>query len=133
MDNRQREFERWFEQAKYDLKSAEDSLEDGNHEWACFQAQQSAEKALKAYLYLQGESLIDTHSIFRLLRMCSGYDQQFAAAKECKELDEYYIPTRYPNGLPDAVPHLFYTKEDAEKCVGYAKKIISLVERVTKK
>ena len=40
----------WVRQARYDLKAARDSLKAGNFEWACFQAQQGAEKALIAYL-----------------------------------------------------------------------------------
>lgn len=39
---RSEEARRWMAQAKRDLKAARDSLEDGNHEWACFQAQQAA-------------------------------------------------------------------------------------------
>ena len=34
--------------AATDLRAAENSKRTGSHEWACFQAQQAAEKALKA-------------------------------------------------------------------------------------
>jgi HEPN domain-containing protein len=40
------EWERWLAQARWDLKAARDSAAAGNFEWACFQAQQAAEKAL---------------------------------------------------------------------------------------
>ncbi|WP_211230153.1 HEPN domain-containing protein [Desulfovirgula thermocuniculi] len=36
-----------------DLEQAEDSRRAGRHEWACFAAQQAAEKAVKA-LHLSG-------------------------------------------------------------------------------
>jgi HEPN domain-containing protein len=42
---------RWFRQAECDLAAALVSLNGGSYEWTCFQAQQSAEKALKALLY----------------------------------------------------------------------------------
>jgi len=68
MNNNQNEFNLWISQAKFDLQAAKASLTAGNYEWACFQAQQSPEKALKAYLYLHGKRLIITHSINKLLQ-----------------------------------------------------------------
>ena len=42
----------WLSQAGKDLGQAEDSRKAGRHEWACFAAQQAAEKAVKAlHLY----------------------------------------------------------------------------------
>jgi HEPN domain-containing protein len=38
----------WMRQANKDLRHAERSLEFGDYEWACFAAQQAAEKAVKA-------------------------------------------------------------------------------------
>ena len=47
----------WLNQAQRDLEQAEDSRRAGRHEWACFAAQQSAEKAVKAlHLHLQQEA-----------------------------------------------------------------------------
>ena len=43
----------WFSQAKFDLKAAEDSMNNENYEWSCFQAQQAAEKTLEEYLYIK--------------------------------------------------------------------------------
>jgi len=37
-----------FSRAECDLEQAEDSRRLGHHEWACFAAHQSAEKAAKA-------------------------------------------------------------------------------------
>ncbi|MBX6423069.1 HEPN domain-containing protein [Thermosulfurimonas sp. F29] len=46
----------WLTQALRDLRQAEISLGAGLFEWACFAAQQAAEKAVKAlYEYLGGE------------------------------------------------------------------------------
>jgi HEPN domain-containing protein len=38
----------WFRQAEADLHHAQRALADGAYEWACFAAQQAAEKAAKA-------------------------------------------------------------------------------------
>jgi HEPN domain-containing protein len=38
----------WLTQAGWDLQAAQDSAANGHHEWAAFQAQQCAEKAVRA-------------------------------------------------------------------------------------
>jgi len=42
-------------------------------------------------------------------------------------LDRFYIPTRYPNGLPDITPDAAFTEEDAATCVDYSRRIIDAV------
>jgi HEPN domain-containing protein len=34
-----------------------------------------------------------------------------------KTLDKFYIPTRYPNGLPDSIPADVYTAADAKRAL----------------
>jgi uncharacterized protein len=47
----------WFNQAQRDLEQAESSQAEGRHEWACFAAQQSVEKAVKVlHLFLKQEA-----------------------------------------------------------------------------
>lgn len=121
---------RWLRRLDADLKAARDSLEDGNYEWSCFQSQQAAEKALKAYLYENGYTSIMTHLLKELVKECSKHDQIFLSImSEAKHLDMYYIPTRYPNGLGgDLTPSEFYEKEDAERCISYAESILKTVK-----
>lgn len=40
----------WIDQAEGDLEHAKHDLKSGFYDWACFSAQQSAEKAVKAAL-----------------------------------------------------------------------------------
>jgi HEPN domain-containing protein len=119
----------WFEQAEADLRAAELSLAGGAYEWACFQAQQAGEKALKAYLYTHGLTSIVTHSLRRLLRECRTLEPSFEEVAEAgRLLDQHYIPTRYPNGLDEEVPPTrYYEKGDAETCLRSAR---SILERV---
>jgi HEPN domain-containing protein len=43
-------------------------------------------------------------------------------------LDEYYIPTRYPNGLPGTTrPHEFYDREEAAECLQLAESVLSAI------
>ena len=58
----------WLAQAERDLQHARHSLEAGDFEWACFAAQQSAEKAAKAaFLALGGEGWLPGWGAQRLL------------------------------------------------------------------
>ena len=128
---RGRESERWLAQARWDLKAARDSTAAGNFEWACFQAQQAAEKALKSFLYRAGAEPSARHSVRRLVAECEKISADFARLRHAAELDGYYIPTRYPNGLPDDVPHEYYTVEAAEECLSLASSVIEFVGRLS--
>jgi len=125
------EFARWFEQARDDLEAARDSRKAGHHEWACFQAQQAAEKALKAFLLLQGKRRFPSHSVKELLGEAIELDARFRTVDRARRLDEYYIPTRYPNGLPGTTrPHEFYDEEDALECLRLAEMVLSAIDRI---
>ena len=127
-NNNLAEAHRWLEQAQHDLAAAKVSMREAIHEWACFQSQQAAEKALKAFLYFQGKRVITTHSIRELLTITNEYTAVSDDLRDAKALDEVYIPSRYPNGLPDGVPHDFYTEKDASRCVQYAEAIVTWVK-----
>jgi HEPN domain-containing protein len=121
----------WFEQAEADLRAAELSAAGGAYEWACFQSQQSGEKALKAYLYARGLTSIITHSLRRLLQECRTLDRSFEDLAEAgRLLDQHYIATRYPNGLDTELPPTrYYEQGDAETCLRSARSILEHVKR----
>lgn len=129
------ETSKWLRQAEADLKAARHSLEAGDYEWACFQAQQSAEKALKALLYDRGYTSIMTHSLKELIREAGRLEPSVKKfSREAKMLDLVYIPSRYPNGLAgDLAPTEFYEKEDAQQCLNYAELIQNAVKSIFKK
>lgn len=121
----------WLEQAEADLDAARDSAAAGHNEWSCFQAQQAGEKALKAFLYARGRTSIVTHSLRRLVRECEAVDPTLAGLDEhARVLDQYYIPTRYPNGLDEETPPArYYDATDAERCLQSAHSILERVKR----
>lgn len=125
---------KWLKQAEADLKAAKDSLDDGNHEWSCFQSQQSGEKALKSCLYEKGYTSIITHSLKELTRECSKLSESFKTiSKDARNLDMFYIPTRYPDGIGgNLAPTEFYEREDAEKCISYAESILNTAKKFLK-
>lgn len=128
------EEKRWLKQSVKDMKSAKDSSDSGHYEWACFQSQQTAEEALKAFLYSKGLRAILTHSVRDLILKCSEYEIDFKSlVEEGKFLDAFYISTRYPNVLVgESIPADYYTEEDAEKCISYAESILEKVKKFMK-
>lgn len=83
---------------------------------ACFLAQQIGEKALKAFLYAQGEEIVIGHSVERLCRAATRFDPAFdQLVARWSILDGYYIPTRYPNSVPDSIPAHVFTRDAAKE------------------
>jgi len=127
---------RWFTHAKDEFNDADELRKRQRFYLALFHFQQSSEKALKAYLYLKVKSIevFYTHSINDLLNMVIEIDSEFKETLSAKKLDQYYIPTRYPNGLPGGVPSRYYDDpKEAENAMILAKSIIDLVDKKIKK
>lgn len=130
MNNNTKEAQRWFRQGKRDLQSARINEKEGIYEVACFLSQQSAEKLLKAFLYNNGERNVIGHSILKLIRRCRGYQEEFKLIEsDGRNLDKLYIPTRYPNGLPELTPEEFFTIEESKAAITSAVKIAEIVEK----
>ncbi len=124
------EAQRWLRQALHDRDAARLNRDHGFHEHACFLAQQSAEKALKAFLYDRGQGPVLGHSTTALATDCAALEPTFnALGASCRRLDQLYIPTRYPNGLPDNVPHDFYDRTLADQALADLDSVIGSVQR----
>ncbi len=123
--------ERWLLTAKEDMEAAQVLLERGMYAHACFLFQQSGEKAVKALWYFADEDPWG-HSIKRLLSEFP-HRNRIENVDDWLEwaafLDQFYIPTRYPNGLPDLTPGQVYSKEDAERCREAAHRLVSACEQ----
>ena len=119
---------RWLAQATADRHTVKVLVDGGVYYMACFVAQQAAEKALKAFLYASGEDPVFGRSVYRLCSRCGAIDPAFAElAPVVKNLDQYYIETRYPNGLPDQVPAEFFDQVDAERATEMTDRVLELV------
>jgi HEPN domain-containing protein len=124
------EARRWFLQAQADLEVVRTLQAGGHYAAACFHCQQAAEKALKALLYSQGSRVVLGHSVRELARQCQAHDPAFTEVMgEAALLDQFYIPTRYPNGLPaPAVPSEIYTAAQAETAQEAAQRLLDRVQ-----
>lgn len=47
-------------------------------------------------------------------------------------IDRFYIPTRYPNGLPGGVPYKHFTKEDFDKALEDTETVMTLSQQFLK-
>lgn len=127
------EAERWLAQARSDLAFARVGVREGFYAQACFHCQQSAEMALKALHYLGGARLVIGHSLVDLLTPLVERHPGLAALRAAAaRLDQLYIPTRYPNGLPGGVPADVFSKEQAEEAVRQAAEFIERATELTR-
>jgi len=119
---------RWLEQAREDLHWARDLAERGGYHIACFLAQQVGEKALKGFIYAQGEEIVIGHSVERLCHYAAQWEPSLRElVKRWAILDSFYVATRYPNSIPDSIPARVYTQETAREAVSLASEIVDLV------
>jgi HEPN domain-containing protein len=140
----------WLRQAEHDLEVARTTRQAGQFDWACFAAQQAAEKAIKAlFESLYAERLTNVlhevmgpavrkakfepwswgnavHTLIeRLVVDEPGLGNFLEAAKV---LDKFYIRTRYPNGLEKGAPADAYTPTEADLAIGHATKFVEFCQ-----
>ncbi len=90
----------WLDEAQGDLDHAQNDVQGGFYNWACFSAQQAAEKAIKAVFQRMGAEAWG-HSVADLLKELSKkHEIPGELSDNALELDKAYIPTRYPNAHP---------------------------------
>jgi HEPN domain-containing protein len=113
----------WLRQAEADLCAAEDSAATGHHEWAAFQSQQSAEKAVKAPVqFLHG--FARGHSITDILQQLPASVVAPTILNASRELDKVYVTARYPNGFISGTPSDYFTEKDSGELIGHARSIL---------
>jgi HEPN domain-containing protein len=128
MNNHESESKRWFLQGRRDRQVAEVNRREQFYEWVCFLSQQAAEKLLKAYLYFHGESDVRGHSTHILAERCAEYHADFnTVLDDCQKLDLFYIPTRYPNGLPGQIPYEAFGESIALEALSALDKVFEVI------
>lgn len=118
---------RWLQTAEEDLHAAQILLDAALYAQSCFYAQQSAEKALKA-LWYAADANPWGHSVQRLaaeLPQAGEIADHQNWIEHGALLDKFYIPTRYPNGLPDLTPGQVYRLNDAQQGLNAAHALVA--------
>lgn len=124
------EADRWLAQAEEEYKDAELLLRARRYYLSLYLCQQSAEKALKAFIYSKEQEPVFSHSIAVLVNVAAALDPDFDALTAAKRLDDYYIPTRYPNGLPGDIPSRYYNdEEEVKRALALSGSVLELAKR----
>jgi HEPN domain-containing protein/predicted nucleotidyltransferase len=120
---------RWLAQAEHSLTVGRSLLAQEFWSDACFQAEQTAQPALKAFLFLQGRRSAHIYSVRELALECAGYGEDFLAFVDSGGvLDRYYLATRYPDAVAaPAVPYQTFARREAEQALGFATEMVELV------
>lgn len=112
----------WLKQSKEELNVSKYLFKGGFYKGACFHAQQSIEKSIKARFFKEGWELEKTHSIERLIIIGRDYNIKLKLSDEEIVFIDSIYRGRYPAEegiLPLGEP----SKPDAEKAVKIANRI----------
>jgi HEPN domain-containing protein len=122
-------YKEWFAIAEKDLKSARILFEhDADYGIVCFHCQQAIEKYLKGYLIFKTGELIEGHSLVKLCKKASQFNETFKSlVKDCALVNAFYIETRYPAEDP-----LVVSKEEVEDCFRIVNEIVSKINKEIK-
>lgn len=117
----------WLDRAKGSLARArQPKPEDGFWEDLCFDAQQAAEKAVKAALVLHALDFPRTHQIGELLEILRRADHHPPEELErADRLSEYAVTTRYPRAAhPVDEAEYQQALQLAERVVRWAESVV---------
>ena len=118
----------WLEKAAEDLVVARLVLAEDHTAHACFLSQQCIEKSLKGYLIGQSNEYPRIHKLVDLLGKCQLLNPDFSQfLTDCITVDQYYTPTRYPDGIPGGKPEGMPSDAEAEEAIAAAEKILRFV------
>jgi len=117
----------WLRHARSNLSRCRGDrrLPDVLFEDLCFDAQQAAEKAIKAVLVLRGRRFPKTHDLAELLDLVAttGLEQP-PEVVEAKRLTPYAVAGRYPGVSEDV------SEEDYREALGIAERVFAWAERL---
>ena len=119
--------EDWLRHARSDLALAQQrQVPEVLLAALCFHAQQAVEKALKGFL----DARLGTHPKSHSLEQMLLYDARIHTElwkwrTPCRNLDRFYIPTRYADALPGLLPAGEPTETDAQDALNDAKAIVT--------
>lgn len=122
----------WVKEAREELDMAAHLLQGEYFKGACYHAQQSVEKAMKASLFKKGWDLEKTHSAARLVAIGKDLRVKFPLSEDDILFVDSIYRGRYPAEaglLPLGTP----TRDEAEKAVNLAKKLLKRVAKKNKK
>ncbi|MFQ5627475.1 MAG: HEPN domain-containing protein [bacterium] len=116
----------WLRKANRDLGSAKKLAEDSEpyFDTAIYHCQQTAEKAIKAYLVFHDIEFEKVHNLSVLIESCTEIDSDFQTYADAADtLTPYATAFRYPNELFEDEPDT----EQMDEAVELAEQILDFV------
>jgi HEPN domain-containing protein len=116
----------WLNRARSNLARAKARIPDAYLEDLCFDAQQAAERAIKAVLLKKKITFPYVHDLVRLLTLVEGAGAEIPEeVRQAESLTRYAVVTRYP-GLTEPVTEIHYQEAvaNAEAVVRWAETMI---------
>jgi len=114
----------WIGRAKSHLALARNVIPDADLEDLCFEAQQAAEKGIKAIFIKRSENFPFSHDLDKLLRLLEKNGLRIPQyVNEAKELTQYAHLTRYPG------PRAPVTSREYRRAVRIAAAVLRWAER----
>ena len=118
-------YESWLDRAKSSFELSKTMANELiYYEDLCFQAQQSAEKALKGLLIYFGADPDFTHNLVIVLEALTKYTDIPEKIKEVINLNNFAVQTRYPGEYEEI------TKKEYEECIKITSDCLNWVEEI---
>ena len=115
----------WLNRARSSLSRAKVQTKEAYLEDLCFDAQQAAEKAIKAVLIKKGITFPYIHDLTRLLTLLEEAEEEAPeAVKQAEELTRYAVITRYPGVTSLSQTSYIEKRSPAETVVRWAEEQI---------
>ena len=122
--------EKWLAKAEEDLAFAKLGFKEKFYSQVCFLSQQVVEKSLKAFPLAENRPYPRLHKVVELAILCKEIAGPLVPFKnDLKILDEFYIPTRYPDAVPGSLPTGMPSLQDADHALQVAETILELVKQ----
>jgi HEPN domain-containing protein len=120
----------WLDKASEDLIVARLVLAEQHFAHACFLSEQCIEKSFKAFLIARTNNHPRTHKLVDLLNDCQIHDPGLGIfLPDCIVVDQYYVPTRYPDALPGTTATGTPSRIEAEEAIAAAEKILAAIRQ----
>ncbi|MDA8337308.1 MAG: HEPN domain-containing protein [Peptococcaceae bacterium] len=119
-----RSVKEWLSFSQTDLEDGEVLFQRDRFTGACFHAQQAAEKALKGFMVYSNIPHPKKHDLIELNDLCITINTAFNGLREkLITLNQFYIPSRYPDAAAGMAPDGVPTKDLSRKALDYARDV----------
>ena len=130
--NPKEQSQRWLLHAETDLGYAKLGIELGGfYAQTCFMVHQSAEKALKALLFLRGARIVGERSLSEMVKRVADVSPGLNRYQDMADmLDKYYLASRYLGSLPGSDEPELFDEARAREAVGEGENLILEIRNI---